>query len=49
MAWFARFPVKNTQSLIGMRDDDACTIRLWKEMLCNKGENEAWFCIYKLQ
>ena len=26
-----------------MRDDDARTVRLWKETLCNNGENETWF------
>ena len=26
-----------------MRDDDARTVRLWKDTLCNNGENEAWF------
>ena len=25
-----RFPVKNTQALIDMRDNDARTVRLWK-------------------
>ena len=45
----SRFPVKNTQALIIMRDDDARTVRLWKETLCNNGENEAWFVNFKLQ
>ena len=43
MGLVSRFPVKNTQALIIMRDDDARTVRLWKETLCNNGENEAWF------
>ena len=38
-----RFPVKNTQALIDMRDNDARTVRLWKETLCNNGENKACF------
>ena len=40
-----RFPVKNTQALIYMLDDDARMVCLWKETLCNNGENEAWFGI----
>ena len=32
-----------------MRDDDAHTVRLWKETLCNSGENKAWFGNFKLQ
>ena len=43
------FPVKNTQALIDMRDDDASTVRLWKETLCNNSENEAWFGNFELQ
>ena len=43
------FPVKNTRALIIMRDDDARTVRLWKETLCNNGESEAWFGNFKLQ
>ena len=35
----SRFPVKNTQVRISMRDDDARTVRLWKKTLCNNGEN----------
>ena len=35
----SRFPVKNTQAPIIMRGDDARTVRLWKEALCNNGEN----------
>ena len=35
--------------LIDMRDNDACTVRLQKETLCNNGENKAWFGNYKLQ
>ena len=49
MGLVSRFPVKNTQALIFMRDDDARTVRLWKETLCNNGENEAWFGNFKLQ
>ena len=41
MGLVTRFPVKNTQALIIMRDDDACAVRLLKETLCNIGENEA--------
>ena len=44
-----RFPVKNTQALIDMRDNDARSVRLWKETLCNNGENQAWFVNFKLQ
>ena len=33
MGLVSRFPVKNTQALIIMRDDDARTVRLWKETL----------------
>ena len=32
-----------------MRDDDARTVRLWKEALCNYGENKAWVGNFKLQ
>ena len=32
-----------------MRDDDARTVRLWKETLCNNAENKAWFGNFKLQ
>ena len=49
MGLVSRFPVKNIQALIIMRDDDARTVRLWKETLCNNGENEAWFSNFKLQ
>ena len=42
-------PVKNLQALIDICDDDAHTVCLWKETLCNNGENEAWFCNFKLQ
>ena len=45
----SRFTIKNAQALIIMRDDDARTVRLWKESLCNNGENEAWFGNFKLQ
>ena len=44
-----RFPVKNTQALIDMRDNDAGTVRLWNETLCNNGKNKAWFGNFKLQ
>ena len=40
MGLVSRFPVKNTQALIIMRDDDARTVRLWKE---------TWFDNFKLQ
>ena len=43
------FPVKNIWALIDKRDDDARTVSLWKEMLCNNGENKAWFGNFKLQ
>ena len=49
MAWFYHFSIKNTQALTDMRDDDARTVRLWKETLCNNGENDAWFGNFKLQ
>ena len=49
MGLVSRFPVKNTQALIIMRDDDARTVRLWKETLFNNGENEAWFGNFKLK
>ena len=45
----SRFPVKNTQALIDMRDEDARTVCLWKETLFNNGENEAWLGKFKLQ
>ena len=42
--------ILHTQALnIIMRDDDARTVRLWKETLCNNGENEEWFGNFKLQ
>ena len=44
-----RFPVKNTQAIIDMRDSAARTVPLWKETLCNNGENKAWFGNFKLQ
>ena len=44
-----RFPVKNTEVLIDMCDSDAHTVCLWKETLCNNGENKAWFGNFKLQ
>ena len=44
-----RFPVKNRQALIDMRDNHAHTVHLWKETLCNNGENKAWFGNFKLQ
>ena len=49
MGLVSRFPVKNMQALIIMRDGDARTVRLWKETLCNNGENEARFGNFKLQ
>ena len=49
MILVTHFPVKNTQVLIIMRDDNARTVHLWKEMLCNNAENEAWFGNLKLQ
>ena len=45
IAWFPAFLLKTHD----MRNDDARTVRLWKETLCNKGENEAWFGIFRLQ
>ena len=39
MGLVTHFSVKNTQALIDMRDNDARTVRLWKETLCNNGEN----------
>ena len=48
MGLVSHFPVKNTQALIIMRDDDARTFRLLKETICYNGENEAWFGNYKL-
>ena len=45
----SRFPVKTHGRLSGMRDDDARTVRLWKDTLCNNGENDAWFGNFKLQ
>ena len=41
MALVSRFPIINTQALISMRDNDVRTVRLWKETLCNNGENKA--------
>ena len=32
-----------------MRDNDARTVRLWKETLRNNGENKALFGNFKLQ
>ena len=49
MGLVSRFPVKNTQALIIMSDDDERTVRLRKETLYNNGENEAWFSNFKLQ
>ena len=40
--------VKNTQAIIDMGNKDARTVRLWKETLCNKGENEPCFGDFKL-
>ena len=45
----SRFPVKNTQELIDMRNDNVPTVHLWKERLYNNGKNEAWFSNFKLQ
>ena len=42
------FQVKNVQALNDMRDNDARTVRLWKETLCNNGENKACFGNFKL-
>ena len=30
-----------------MRDNDARTVCLWKEKLCNNGENKVWFGNFK--
>ena len=49
MGLVSRFPVKNTQVLIDMHDNDARTVRLWKETLCSNGKNKAWFGNFKLQ
>ena len=49
MGLVSRFYVKNTKALIIMRGDDARTVRLWKETLCNNGDNKAWFDNFKLQ
>ena len=49
MGLVSHFPVKNTQALIIMHDDDARTVRLLKETLCYNGENEAWFGNFKLK
>ena len=49
MAWFPAVLLKSTQALIDMGDNDACTVRLWKEMLCNEGENKPCFGNFKLQ
>ena len=46
---FTRFPVKNTQALIDIRDNDARTVCLWKETLCSNDENKAWFGNFKIQ
>ena len=46
MGLVSRFPVKKTQALIIMRDDDARSVHLGKETLFN---NEAWFGNFKLQ
>ena len=43
------FVIKNKRALISMHDKDERTVSLWKEMLCNNGENEAWFGNFKLQ
>ena len=48
MAWFLASLLK-TQALIDMRYNDAPTVRLGKETLCNNGENNAWFGNFKLQ
>ena len=45
----SRFPVKNTQALIDMHNDNAHTVHLWKETLYKNGENKAWFGNLKLQ
>ena len=45
----AGFPASLFQALIDMRNDDAHTVRLWQEILCNNGENEAWLGIFKLK
>ena len=47
MGLVSRSPVKNTQTLIIMHDDDARTVQLWKETLCNNGENEALLSNFK--
>ena len=48
MAWLPASLFKITQALIDMRDNIMRTVRLWKETLCNNGENKAWFCNFKL-
>ena len=45
----SRFAVQNKQALIDMRDNDARTVRLWKETLCNKGKNEPCVSNFKIQ
>ena len=49
MGLVTRFAVRNTQVFIDMRDNDERTVRLWKETLCNNGENKALFGNFKLQ
>ena len=49
MAWLPASQLKHTQVHIVMCDNDARTVRLWKETLCNNGENKALFGNVKLQ
>ena len=48
MAWLPASLLKNTQAFIDMRDNDAPTVRYWKEMICNNGVIKAWFGNLKL-
>ena len=43
MAWFPASLLKKQGGLIDMHEDDARTVCLRQETLCNKGGNEAWF------
>ena len=41
IVWFPASLLKSRNALINMRDDDARTVRLCHETICNNGGNEA--------
>ena len=49
MVWFPALLFKTRRRLSTSLDNDAGKVHLWKEMLCNKGENEPCFGNFELQ